>query len=56
MGKLRLTKRVVDRLITGGADRLVWDSDLPGFGMRVGSTGEKSRIVRYRIGSGHCPE
>lgn len=52
MGKLRLTKRVVDRLIPGGADRLVWDSDLPGFGMRVGSTGAKSYIVQYRVGSG----
>ena len=30
-----LTKRIVDRLAVDGKDAVFWDSDLPGFGIRI---------------------
>jgi hypothetical protein len=35
MPDLRVTKRVVDRLIPRATEFTVWDSKLPGFGVRV---------------------
>ena len=35
---LRLTKRIVDRLIADGKDAIFWDRDLAGFGVRVHAT------------------
>jgi hypothetical protein len=49
---LRVTKRVVDRLMPRAAEFTVWDSKLPGFGVRVRPTGAKSFVVVYRAGSG----
>ena len=34
-----LTKRTVDRLSVNGKDAIFWDSDLPGFGVRVYPSG-----------------
>ena len=50
--KLRLTIRTIDRLVNTGKDYVVWDSDLPGFGMRVRSSGRKSFMVQHRAGQG----
>ncbi|MDE0331041.1 MAG: tyrosine-type recombinase/integrase [Nitrospinae bacterium] len=44
----RLTKRVVDALEADGKDTLFWDRDLPGFGVRVYSTGRKVYVVQSR--------
>ena len=45
---LRLTKRIVDGLKTGGKDAIFWDRDLAGFGVRVHATGRKLYIVQSR--------
>ena len=45
---VKLTKRVVDRLGTDGTSRLVWDRDLPGFGVRVYPSGRKTYVVQSR--------
>ena len=43
-----LTKRIVDRLAVNGKDAVFWDSDLPGFGIRVYPTGRKVYVVQTR--------
>jgi integrase len=49
---LRITKRVIDRLTPRANEFTVWDSKMPGFGVRVRPTGAKSFVVVYRAGSG----
>lgn len=46
-GQIKLTKTVVDRATP--RDAPYWDSALPGFALRVGVSGRKSFILRYRI-------
>lgn len=48
----KLTKRVVDAAKPGPDRRIIWDSELPGFGLRVEPTGRKTFIARYRAGGG----
>ena len=43
-----LTKRTVDRLSVNGKDAIFWDSDLPGFGVRVYPSGKKVFVVQTR--------
>ncbi len=43
-----LTKRIVDRLAVNGKDVVYWDSDLPGFGIRVYASGRKVYVVQTR--------
>lgn len=50
--KTKLTKRVVDSVITTGKEYYVWDSEIPGFGIRVTPRGAKSYIYKYRDGRG----
>jgi integrase len=52
MADRRITKRVVDGLRPQAREFAVWDSKLPGFGVRVRPTGAMSYIVVYRAGSG----
>ena len=44
----RLTKRTVDALVAEGRDSVFWDSELPGFGLRVYRTGRKVYCVQTR--------
>ena len=52
MADRRITKRVVDELRPQAREFAVWDSKLPGFGVRVRPTGAMSYVVVYRAGSG----
>jgi hypothetical protein len=45
---MKITKRVVDAAKTG--DRIVWDDDLQGFGLRVNKSGSRSYVVDYHVG------
>ena len=45
----RITKRLVDSIEPSDRDRIIWDSELPGFGFRVRPTGHKTYVVQYRI-------
>src|SRR5918997_1016928 len=44
---MRLTQRVVDAIGLHG-DRVVWDDETPGLGVRV-QAGRRTWIVRYRV-------
>ena len=44
----RITKRMVDALTPSERERVVWDEDIKGFGVRVHPTGRKVYIVKYR--------
>ena len=44
----RITKRTVDALKAHERERVVWDDDLKGFGVRVHPTGRKVYIVKTR--------
>lgn len=48
----QITKRLVDRLEPREREFAVWDSKLPGFGIRVRPTGAMSYVVVYRAGAG----
>lgn len=44
----KLTKRTVDAARALNRERVIWDDALPGFGLRVKTTGTKSYLVQYR--------
>ena len=44
----KITKRAVDALMPAERERVVWDDDIKGFGVRVHPTGRKVYIVKYR--------
>jgi integrase len=49
----KLTKRFIDDLrVSSGQEAVYWDDDLPGFGIRVKSSGVKSFVVQYRNANG----
>lgn len=48
MPQVRLTKSSIDRLPVPNRDTIYWDNALPGFGLRVKTTGVKSFVVQYR--------
>ncbi|MBP7340138.1 site-specific integrase [Niveispirillum sp.] len=48
----KLTKRVVDGAAPKEARYDLWDSELPGFGLRVEKSGTKTFIIRYRANGG----
>jgi integrase len=50
----KITKRSVDALkaAADGAEMVLWDSELKGFGVRVQRGGAKSYVLHYRVGTG----
>jgi integrase len=50
----KITKRSVDALNPAGdgAETVLWDSELKGFGVRVQRGSAKSYVLHYRVGSG----
>jgi integrase len=50
--KAKITKRLVDGLKPGPVDRTIFDSDVPGFAVRVRKTGGMSYAVEYKAGRG----
>src|ERR1700722_1798577 len=48
----RISKRMIDHLKPRPKEYAVFDSDIPGFGIRVRPSGTKSYILMYRAGHG----
>src|SRR5215203_6207795 len=48
MAQQKLSKSKVEEISPAARDVVVWDTDLPGFGVRVKLTGVRSYIVQYR--------
>jgi integrase len=46
----KITKRVVDAAKVCEKDYVVWDDELPGFGLRVFASGKRSYVIQYRSG------
>jgi len=46
----RITKRIVDGAIPADKDYVLWDDELPGYGLRVFPSGKRSYVVQYRKG------
>ena len=46
--RIKLTKRTVDRLEGDGRECFHWDSELPGFGLRIRASRRKYYIVQFR--------
>lgn len=44
----KLTKRVVDAAEAQFKDYVIWDDGLPGFGLRVFTSGKRSYVIQYR--------
>jgi hypothetical protein len=45
---VKITKRVVEAADARKKDYLIWDDELPGFGLRVFSSGKRSYVIQYR--------
>ena len=50
--RAKLTKRTIDAAKAEAVRVIVWDSELPGFGLRIEPSGAKMFVARYRAGGG----
>lgn len=48
----KLTKTIIDAIATSDRELWVWDSTLPGFGVRAQDSGRKTYVARYRTHDG----
>lgn len=48
---MKITKTVIENTQKAAADVWVWDSEVPGFGIRVQPSGRKTYVCRYRTQS-----
>ena len=44
----KVTKRVVDAAEVRKKDYVIWDEELPGFGVRIFASGKRSYVIQYR--------
>lgn len=44
----RINKRIVDAAEPREKDYVIWDDELPGFGLRVFTSGKRSYVIQYR--------
>lgn len=44
----KLSKRIVDAAEAQDKDYVIWDDELPGFGLRVFASGKRSYLIQYR--------
>ena len=44
----KITKRTVDTTQSRDRDYVIWDDELPGFGLRVFASGKRSYVIQYR--------
>lgn len=49
---MKLTKRTIEALPASKHARIVFDEELPGFGVRTAPSGRKTFVVQYRVGGG----
>lgn len=49
---IKIGKRSVDALKATGLRYVAWDNEVRGFGVRVGPTGSKTYVLKYRVGGG----
>jgi hypothetical protein len=46
---VKITKRVVEGAEAREKDYVIWDDELPGFGVRVFNSGKRSYVIQYRM-------
>lgn len=44
----KLTKKIVEGLVSSGGEKFVWDTDVRGLGIRVKPSGSRSYLIQYR--------
>jgi integrase len=52
--RVKLTKRAVDALAPANKDQVVFDAELPGFGLKITPSGRKVFLVQYRYPPGRA--
>ncbi|MEH3037872.1 MAG: site-specific integrase [Sphingomonas adhaesiva] len=50
MPTAKITKRAVDAATATDRDHFLWDTEVPGFGLKVTPKGARSYVVQYRMG------
>ena len=50
----KLTKQMLSTTKAGSKEILVWDTEVPGLGLRITPNGAKSFILKTRIGGGRA--